>query len=42
MPDISATHVREMLSQRDPAVSALVPRPVLGYIAAHGLYGYGT
>lgn len=42
MPDISATHVREMLSQRDPGVSALVPRPVLGYIAAHGLYGYGT
>ena len=42
MPDISATHVREMLSQRDPGASALVPRPVLGYIAAHGLYGYGT
>jgi nicotinate-nucleotide adenylyltransferase len=42
MPDISATHVREMLSHRDPGASALVPRPVLGYIAAHGLYGYGT
>jgi nicotinate-nucleotide adenylyltransferase len=38
MPDISATHIRELLSQRDPAVASLVPSSVLGYIAAHGLY----
>jgi nicotinate-nucleotide adenylyltransferase len=42
MPDISATHIRELLGKRDGSVAALVPRAVLGYIAANGLYGYGT
>ena len=38
MPDISATHVRELLGRRDQAAEALVPRAVMGYIARHGLY----
>jgi nicotinate-nucleotide adenylyltransferase len=42
MPDISATHIRELLGTRDPSVASLVPRSVLGYIAANGLYGHGT
>ncbi|HEY1555221.1 MAG TPA: nicotinate-nicotinamide nucleotide adenylyltransferase [Kofleriaceae bacterium] len=36
--DVSSTRVRELLAARDPAVSALVPRAVLSYIAGHGLY----
>lgn len=36
--DISATRVRELLAARDPAVEALLPAPVLRYIAANGLY----
>jgi len=40
MPDISATKVREMLAAGDSRVDALLPRGVLGYIAAHGLYRY--
>lgn len=42
MPDISATHIRELLAKHDPSVASLVPRAVLGYIAANGLYGHGT
>jgi nicotinate-nucleotide adenylyltransferase len=38
MPDISATHVRELLARHDEEASRLVPRAVMGYIAAHGLY----
>jgi nicotinate-nucleotide adenylyltransferase len=38
MPDVSATHVRALLAAGDPAAEALVPRSVLSYIAAHGLY----
>ncbi len=38
MPDISATKIREMLVARDRSVAELLPRSVLGYIAAHGLY----
>ena len=38
MPDISATAVRAMLASGDRAAEALVPRSVLSYIAAHGLY----
>lgn len=38
MPDISATHIRELLARGDEAASALVPRAVLRYIAGHRLY----
>ena len=38
MPDISATHIRELLARGDEAASVLVPRSVLRYIAAHALY----
>ena len=38
MPDISATHIRELLARGDEAASALVPKSVLRYIAAHALY----
>jgi nicotinate-nucleotide adenylyltransferase len=38
MPDIAATRIRALLTAGDPAVEALVPRSVLRYIAAHGLY----
>jgi nicotinate-nucleotide adenylyltransferase len=38
MPEISATRIRERLAARDPAVASLVPREVLRYIDAHGLY----
>lgn len=38
MPDISATQIREMLAAGDSRVAALLPREVLRYIAAHGLY----
>lgn len=42
MPDISATRIRELLTRCDPAAAALVPRSVLGYIAANGLYGHAA
>jgi nicotinate-nucleotide adenylyltransferase len=38
MPEISATHIRELLATKDPAVSRLLPQAVLRYIARHGLY----
>jgi nicotinate-nucleotide adenylyltransferase len=40
MPEISATHVRELLGQvpSDPSVSSLLPKTVLSYIERHGLY----
>ena len=38
MPEISATHIRELLGQKDPSVSSLVPATVLRYIERHGLY----
>ena len=38
MPEISATRIRELLAARDPAVSSLLPREILRYIARHGLY----
>lgn len=38
MPEISATHVRELLAAKDPSVSSLVPATVLRYVERHGLY----
>jgi nicotinate-nucleotide adenylyltransferase len=38
MPDVAATRVRALLAAGDPAAEALVPRSVMRYIAAHGLY----
>ncbi|HUJ61490.1 MAG TPA: nicotinate-nicotinamide nucleotide adenylyltransferase [Kofleriaceae bacterium] len=39
MPDVSATRIRALLAAgAGEAASPLVPRAVLGYIAAHGLY----
>jgi nicotinate-nucleotide adenylyltransferase len=38
MPEISATRVRDLLAQRAPDVTGLVPRDVLRYIAQHNLY----
>lgn len=43
LPELSSTEVRELLSRRaDPAVAAdiasIVPRSVLEYVDAHGLY----
>jgi len=41
MPEVSATHVRELLAAgnlADPQLAALLPRSVLGYIATHRLY----
>lgn len=38
MPEISATHVRDLLAQGAPGVTGLVPREVLRYIAQHHLY----
>lgn len=43
LPELSSTEVRELLSRRaDPAVAAevasIVPRKVLEYVEAHGLY----
>lgn len=37
MPNISSTEIRRRLAAGEPA-DALVPRDVLAYIAAHGLY----
>jgi len=38
MPEVSATRIRELLADKDPGVSALLPQTVLRYIARHGLY----
>jgi nicotinate-nucleotide adenylyltransferase len=38
MPEISATHVRDLLARGDSGVAGLVPRDVLRYIAHHHLY----
>ena len=38
MPEISATHVRDLLARGASDVSGLVPREVLRYIAQHTLY----
>jgi len=38
MPEISATHVRDLLAHGESAVTGLVPRDVLRYIAQHHLY----
>ena len=38
MPDVSATQVRALLASGDSRAAALLPREVLRYIAAHGLY----
>ncbi|HEX2687044.1 MAG TPA: nicotinate-nicotinamide nucleotide adenylyltransferase [Kofleriaceae bacterium] len=38
MPEISATHVRDLLAQGASGVTGLVPREVLRYIAQHQLY----
>jgi nicotinate-nucleotide adenylyltransferase len=38
MPEVSATHVRELLAAGDPAVASLLPQTVMRYIARHGLY----
>ena len=38
MPEISATRVRDLLSQGASGVTGLVPREVLRYIAQHHLY----
>ena len=40
MPEISATHVRDLLARGDSGVAGLVPRDVLRYIAEHSLYRY--
>jgi nicotinate-nucleotide adenylyltransferase len=39
MPSISSTRIRELLATRDPEVTGLLPRDVMGYIAQHRLYG---
>jgi len=38
MPEISATHVRDLLARGESGASGLVPRDVLRYIAQHHLY----
>jgi len=38
MPEISATHIRDLLARGASDVSGLVPREVLRYIAQHTLY----
>ena len=38
MPEISATHVRELLGAGDPRAASLLPRSILRYIAERGLY----
>lgn len=43
LPDVSSTHVRSLLAAREDAavareLTALVPRKVIDYVAAHGLY----
>ena len=38
MPEISATHVRDLIGQGASSVSGLVPASVLRYIAEHHLY----
>lgn len=38
MPEISATHIRDLLARGDSGVAGLVPREVLRYIAQHHLY----
>jgi nicotinate-nucleotide adenylyltransferase len=38
MPEISATRARALLAAGDPAAAALLPRQILRYIAARGLY----
>ena len=38
MPEISATHVRNLLARGASDVTGLVPRDVLRYIAQHNLY----
>ncbi|HEX3758802.1 MAG TPA: nicotinate-nicotinamide nucleotide adenylyltransferase [Kofleriaceae bacterium] len=38
MPEISATHVRDLLARGDSGAAGLVPRDVLRYIAEHHLY----
>jgi nicotinate-nucleotide adenylyltransferase len=38
MPEISATHVRDLLARGDSDAAGLVPRDVLRYIAQHHLY----
>src|SRR5215468_9897625 len=38
MPEISATHVRDLLAGGDSGAAGLVPRDVLRYIAQHHLY----
>jgi nicotinate-nucleotide adenylyltransferase len=38
MPEISATHVRDLLARGDSGAAGLVPRDVLRYIAQHHLY----
>ncbi|HEY0481554.1 MAG TPA: nicotinate (nicotinamide) nucleotide adenylyltransferase [Kofleriaceae bacterium] len=38
MPEISATHIRDLLAQGGSGITGLVPRDVLRYIAQHHLY----
>jgi len=38
MPELSATHIRDLLARGASDVSGLVPREVLRYIAQHHLY----
>ncbi|MEO6774780.1 MAG: nicotinate (nicotinamide) nucleotide adenylyltransferase [Kofleriaceae bacterium] len=38
MPEISATHVRELVADHDPRAAALLPHGILRYIADRGLY----
>lgn len=38
MPEISATHIRDLLARGDSGAAGLVPRDVLRYIAQHHLY----
>ena len=38
MPEISATRARELLAAGDPEAQRLLPRSILEYIAAKGLY----
>lgn len=38
MPEISATHIRDLLAHGGSGVTGLVPRDVLRYIAQHHLY----
>ena len=38
MPEISATHIRDLLAHGGSGAAGLVPRDVLRYIAQHHLY----